>query len=310
MENSRLLQRTLVVSVLVHLVLILLLPGLAEVPAATEQRIHVTLADARPPAVYAQPPEAARVDEAPPDAVNPALFAAQAQNPEPPLETNRAPRSLGDLAMFDFRPTDLLNAEARSQAGREAAAVPGAESQAVAPTDQARSGETSHEAPGTETTGAGDARLRGGADADQDHRADQPAGSQRATAGDADVGRRRPRHHDPVAGVTTSGALSLSTYAWEFAPYIEYLKERLSSRWKPPLAFYMGLVEGEGTIRFRILRDGTLAAADLIAGERQLDNGAALNAVDHSAPFRALPDAFPEPYLEITWTYKYIQARR
>ena len=104
------------------------------------------------------------------------------------------------------------------------------------------------------------------------------------------------------------GGLQLSTYNWEFAPYLKYLKRRIQSHIFPPAAFSrLGIVEGKNTLRFRIHPDGRLDALTVLApGGSDLLLTTSTKAIELSAPFRPLPRDFPEPYLEITALFGYI----
>lgn len=103
------------------------------------------------------------------------------------------------------------------------------------------------------------------------------------------------------------GGVSLSTYAWDFAPYIFYMKKRLRDHIYPPPAFYqMGMINGEIVVRFKLHPDGSTSDLLLVEykGHKALTE-TSLNAVKASSPFKPLPENFPENYLELTWTFIY-----
>ncbi len=103
------------------------------------------------------------------------------------------------------------------------------------------------------------------------------------------------------------GSFSLNTYAWEYAPYMLWLKKRIQGNIYPPPAFtHMGLISGRTRLRFRILRDGSLQNLALLEyqGHASLMQ-TSMRAVEASLPFRKLPDNFPEEYLEITAQFDY-----
>jgi outer membrane biosynthesis protein TonB len=108
------------------------------------------------------------------------------------------------------------------------------------------------------------------------------------------------------------GGLQLSTYDWEFAPYLAYLKEHIGNHINPPAAFTQyGLIDGQTRVRFKIMRDGTMR--DLLVlgykGSRELRD-TSTRAVEYSADFRPLPTHFPEEFLEITAFFDYVLRRR
>ncbi|MBN1482693.1 hypothetical protein EH223_11940 [candidate division KSB1 bacterium] len=103
------------------------------------------------------------------------------------------------------------------------------------------------------------------------------------------------------------GGISLSTYQWDYAPYLLYMKRRIREHLYPPTAFVqMGAISGDVTISFVLRRDGAVRDLKLI-GNRGHNSfiDPSLNSIKASAPFKPLPDDFPEPYLELTWTFVY-----
>lgn len=106
------------------------------------------------------------------------------------------------------------------------------------------------------------------------------------------------------------GGLQLSTYAWDFAPYLAYLKRHINRHIYPPRAFDLGLIDGTTQLKFRIYRDGRLEGPELITskGSAMLKD-TSLKAVELSAPYRELPKDFPDDYLEIVGTFEYVILR-
>lgn len=104
------------------------------------------------------------------------------------------------------------------------------------------------------------------------------------------------------------GGISLSTTAWDFAPYLLDLKRRIKQKWIPPIAFTaLGAVHGYTWVRFRIYPDGHMESAEVIETEGHDSlHRSSMNAVKGAAPFRALPDDFPDKYLEIEFGFYYL----
>ncbi len=103
------------------------------------------------------------------------------------------------------------------------------------------------------------------------------------------------------------GNFSLNTYAWDFAPYMLWLKNHVQRNIHPPPAFTrMGIISGNTVLRFRISRGGVLEGMELLGyeGHKALME-TSLRAIQLSAPFRALPKDFPEDYLEVTAYFEY-----
>ena len=103
------------------------------------------------------------------------------------------------------------------------------------------------------------------------------------------------------------GGLQLSTYAWDYAPYMTYLQRHIDRHIYPPRAFQLGIIDGTARVKFRIWRDGRLEGPELIDYKgHNLLRDTSLKAVEFSAPFKALPPDFPDEYLEIVGTFEYL----
>ena len=306
MGNSKILYRTLIASLLVHLALVLLLPGMqAEPVPPAETRVQLSLR--QPPersGMLTETPESARLPETPPDATHLAEHDARAQNPEPVTGMQEQPRAEGDLELFDFRPSDLVQAEVL----RNREATPG--TPAASPGERAPPTEEPVDSPESPAA-AEEIVTASGESAVSRPRERQPEQQPARRPARASSGSARPRPASRRTGVRANGELSLSTYAWTWAPYLRHLRDSIDDRWQPPLAFFMGLVEGDGAIRFRVHPDGSVTSIELVdeIGHPSLAR-AARNAVDHAGPFRPLPDDFPDPYLDVTWQYRYVILRQ
>ena len=123
-------------------------------------------------------------------------------------------------------------------------------------------------------------------------------------------GPRAPRTDNRHTSVKDYGDFSLSTYAWDYAPYLYILRERVRRRWFAPEAFNLGLVSGRVIIRFKIMPDGALRDLEVLSYR---DNdipyqslvASSRNAIESSSPFPPLPADFLHPFLEITGTFYY-----
>lgn len=103
------------------------------------------------------------------------------------------------------------------------------------------------------------------------------------------------------------GGVSLSTYEWDYAPYLLYMKRRLKERLYLPQTFVRdGAITGQVTVQFRLKRNGSVENLRMV---NQKGHTAfispTLNTVRASSPFKPLPDSFPDPYLDLTWTFVY-----
>ena len=120
------------------------------------------------------------------------------------------------------------------------------------------------------------------------------------------------RFDQPKFSVEEVGALSLSTYAWEWAPYIQKLKNKHKSVWYAPPAYtQLGLIHGYTKIVFEIGRDGNLIRSKVIDHQGheslQIASEASIKAI---FPFLPLPDDFPDETLTITATLIYPDLRK
>jgi outer membrane biosynthesis protein TonB len=98
------------------------------------------------------------------------------------------------------------------------------------------------------------------------------------------------------------GDLSLSTYAWEWAPYVNAFKHKLYEVWFPPVAYnHLGIIYGYTVIQFSISRDGKLLWYKVLEqnGHESLQQ-ASVSAITAVFPFKPLPTNFPERQLTIT----------
>jgi len=109
------------------------------------------------------------------------------------------------------------------------------------------------------------------------------------------------------SSVVDEGGISLSTYEWNYAPFLLYLKRRVRDHVYPPAAFYqLGLISGEVMLKFTIYRDGSITEPQLLSSKGH-DSfiSTSMNAVKAGSPYKRLPDDFPEDKLDLTWTFIY-----
>jgi TonB family protein len=98
------------------------------------------------------------------------------------------------------------------------------------------------------------------------------------------------------------GDVSLSTYAWEWAPYINQFKKKLYNVWVTPPAYHrLGLIYGDSVVRFSITRDGQITDFEVLqhTGHESLQQSS-VNAINAVFPFLPLPEHFPDERLTIT----------
>jgi len=98
------------------------------------------------------------------------------------------------------------------------------------------------------------------------------------------------------------GDLTLSTYKWEWAPYVNAMKNKLQRVWFAPAAYYaLGLIHGQTIIRYTIDRNGRLVEWEVLGHEgHESLKISSVEAVKALFPFLPLPDHFPDETLTIT----------
>jgi outer membrane biosynthesis protein TonB len=119
---------------------------------------------------------------------------------------------------------------------------------------------------------------------------------------------QNPDFKNEGSAYASLGGISINTTAWDFAPYLLDLKHRVKQHWIPPLAFTaLGAIHGYTVVEFRIYPDGQMEAMGVIEqeGHKSLHRASA-NAIKGAAPFRPLPEDFPEPYLEVRFGFYYL----
>ncbi len=117
-----------------------------------------------------------------------------------------------------------------------------------------------------------------------------------------------PEFKGEGSATASVGGISINTMAWDFAPYLLDLKQRVKQHWIPPIAFTaLGAIHGYTKINFKIYPDGSMEGLAIVEtnGHESLHRSS-LNAIKGAAPFRPLPDGFPEEYLDITFGFYYL----
>lgn len=207
-----------------------------------------------------------------------------------PLPKSHLPYSEGLVASRDLMKTVTGNNREESRQGRE--------QKDVAAADNAEAGATALRASESPTDFA--SFLKAGSTQKEQARQEAIYGTPTFV-----------RMDNTRSNALERGGLQLSTYDWEFAPYLAYLKRRIEDHIRPPAAFsQLGLIEGQTRLRFKIMRDGTLKDLEVLEykGSPHLRD-TSVRAVTLSADFRALPENFPDEYLEITGLFDYVIIR-
>ncbi len=128
------------------------------------------------------------------------------------------------------------------------------------------------------------------------------------TPHDFAIPAEEPDFGDDGSASMTIGNITLNTTAWDFAPYLLDLKRRIRQKWIPPVAFaQLGAIHGYTWVNFRIYPDGRMEQLSVVETEGHDSlHRSSTNAIKGAAPFRTLPDNFPEDYLEVTFGFYYL----
>lgn len=122
------------------------------------------------------------------------------------------------------------------------------------------------------------------------------------------VPAEEPDFGDDGSASATFGNITLNTTEWDYAPYLLDLKRRIRQKWIPPIAFYsLGAIHGYTWVQFRIYPDGRMEQLAILETEgHESLHRSSVNAITGAAPFRPLPEHFPEDYLEIAFGFYYL----
>jgi outer membrane biosynthesis protein TonB len=123
----------------------------------------------------------------------------------------------------------------------------------------------------------------------------------------ASLDLRQQAMRNPAGNAGLSGEISLSTTAWEYAPWLQAFRRAVMERWLPPAAYRMGLIDGWVRARVEIARDGSLLGVQVL--EQDVGNPSLTDAVVYAlrapAPYHKLPSNFPDPSLTLTIRFVY-----
>jgi len=116
----------------------------------------------------------------------------------------------------------------------------------------------------------------------------------------------QPKYNQTEMDAPNRGGITFNTYNWDFAPYLLYLKEKIQNNIYPPTSFTRLGFSGENIIRFKIFPDGKLVQPNVrgYKGSEALVE-TSVKAIEMSAPFRPLPEDFPENFLIVTAKFSY-----
>lgn len=100
--------------------------------------------------------------------------------------------------------------------------------------------------------------------------------------------------------------ISLSTYAWDWYPYIQKMKEKMYQFWAVPPAYRLGLIYGATKIRVSISQSGKMIFYKMVRhqGSKALQKSSE-NVILAIFDLPPLPQGFPDPELGLTLILTY-----
>ncbi|MCB0278162.1 MAG: TonB C-terminal domain-containing protein [Calditrichaeota bacterium] len=129
----------------------------------------------------------------------------------------------------------------------------------------------------------------------------------RGTSSRTNISTRNRNNYAEILGSN----FSLSTYAWEWAPYIEKMKEKMYQFWSVPPAYLLGLANGRTIIRVSISRHGKMTYYKLLRHDGNESLQLSSEDVVHAIfDLPELPPNFPDNELTITMELIYPLLRR
>lgn len=113
----------------------------------------------------------------------------------------------------------------------------------------------------------------------------------------------------PAGNAELDGDISLSTEAWDFAPWLQRFQRAVRKNWYPPYAFQIGMIDGWTRLELEVSRSGELLRLRVLGEEGQGSlRESSVGALRAAAPFAPLPAHFPEETLTITLKMSYLNA--
>jgi len=124
----------------------------------------------------------------------------------------------------------------------------------------------------------------------------------------------QPEMNNPDGNADLFGDISLSTTAWEYAPWLQDFERKVMRGWFAPPAYSYGLLKegGWGLFQVEVSRSGKILRLDLLdqQGHPALIRNAQ-SALHNAAPLDPLPSDFPDSTLvvRVRMTYPRVPSR-
>jgi Gram-negative bacterial TonB protein C-terminal len=124
----------------------------------------------------------------------------------------------------------------------------------------------------------------------------------------SDLRQQEMRH--PMGNVPLFGDVSMSTVAWQWAPWLQQFQRNFYRNWINfvPYAYRIGVIHGRQVVEVEVAKDGTLLAIEVQArdGHASLEEASLAN-LRSFAPYGPLSEdgSFPDPTLRLQVTIVY-----
>jgi len=106
--------------------------------------------------------------------------------------------------------------------------------------------------------------------------------------------------------VEVTGAFTLNTTAWDWAPWMHRFEQDLYRNWIAPYAYLLGVISGVTRVRLVVELDGRAGSLEVLESEgHESLHQASVAALKAFAPYPPLPPGFPEENLVITISLHY-----
>jgi len=124
----------------------------------------------------------------------------------------------------------------------------------------------------------------------------ESGGREPGTIGDDDVTQEESSNREGNA--LLSGAISLNTVEWDYAPWLQRFRRELMRHWFAPYGYYLGAIHGWTLVELEIAKSGDVLRMEVLGEEgHEALRKASLAALRGAMPYRPLPEDFPEETL-------------
>lgn len=104
--------------------------------------------------------------------------------------------------------------------------------------------------------------------------------------------------YSPVDGTLLGDDFSLSTTAWDYAPWVLHFRRQLTENWVAPMGYHLGLISGWTLVEVEVSLMGEISKLEVLDESGHVAfRSASVGAIERSQPLLPLPEGFPDPSL-------------